>query len=57
MPYEKGQEDVFVELVGQLEFAKSNAERAWRAALAQGTDNPTTAVHGLVSVMQKIREQ
>lgn len=41
--------------LGQLEFAKRNAERALRAAQGVGSDNPTTRVHELVQFMQAIK--
>lgn len=54
--YQKGQQAVFAALIEQLEFATNNAARSLQAAEANGTDNPTTRVHELVSFMQKIRE-
>lgn len=53
--YKKGTNDIFSHLVGQLEFAKSNAVRSLREAQVNGTDNPTTRVHELVIFLQGIR--
>lgn len=53
--YQKGQQALFAELIGQLEFATKNAQRALREANASGTDNPTTRVHELVSFMRGIK--
>ena len=52
--YKKEADDVFSELIGQLEHAKRNAERALRAANLNGTDNPSTRVHELVTYLQQI---
>lgn len=46
---------LFNELIGQLEFATGNAQRALREANASGTDNPTTRVHELVSFIRGIK--
>lgn len=54
--YEKGSQDIFTMLQGQLEFAKNNAERSLRQAEASGTDNPTTRIHELVSFLQAINQ-
>lgn len=54
--YEKDHRSIFGELVGQLELAKNNAERALQESERNGTDNPSTRVHELVGVMQKIKE-
>jgi hypothetical protein len=53
--YEKGTNTVFATLIGELEFAKNNAERALRETEANGTDNPSTRVHELVSFLQLIK--
>lgn len=52
--YKKGAGDICSELINQLERAKSNAERALRAANLNGTDNPSTRVHELVTYLQEI---
>lgn len=54
--YDKGSEDIFMSLLGQLEFAKNNAERSLRQAEASGTDNPTTRIHELVGFLQTINQ-
>lgn len=53
--YEKGANNIFAMLLDQLEFAKNNAVRSLREAGANGTDNPTTRVHELVSFLQAIK--
>ena len=53
--YEKGAKDVFAKLVGQLDFAKANAQRGLRAAEATCTDNPTTKIHELVEYLQNLK--
>lgn len=55
--YEKGLNDVFAKLIDQLEFAKTNAIRALNAATTNGTENPMTRVHELVTFMQDIKKQ
>jgi len=55
--YQKGRQDVFSELIGNLEFAKDNSERALTAAQQSHTDNPSTLVHELVEFLQHIKEQ
>ena len=54
--YEKGCEKVFSSLYEQLEFAKSNAERALVCASKNHTDNPSTNIHTLVHFLQNLRE-
>lgn len=53
--YEKGARGLFAELIDQLEFAKSNAQRALDAAVQQHTDNPSTRIHELVAFLQNIK--
>lgn len=53
--YEKGANSVFATLIGELEFAKNNAERSLRETEANGTDNPSTRVHEMVSFLQSIK--
>ncbi len=53
--YAKGNSDVFAQLVDQLDFAINNAERALQSAEADGTDNPTTYVHELVTFLRNIK--
>lgn len=55
--YAKGDNGVFSKLVGQLEFAINNAERASQASIANDTDNPSTRVHELVRFLQNIKKQ
>ena len=54
--YEKGANDVFLNLLDQLELAKNNAVRALDAANSGYTDNPTTHVHELVEFLQHIKD-
>ncbi|MBA6231989.1 MULTISPECIES: RloB family protein [unclassified Colwellia] len=53
--YAKGSDDIFERLSGQLEFAKSNAQRSLAHALTDHTDNPTTYIHELVDYLQKLK--
>ena len=53
--YTKGARNTFTQLLGQLDFAKHNAERALQAAQANNTDNPTTRMHQLVDYLQRIK--
>ena len=53
--YEKCQKGLFTQLIEQLNFAKSNADRALTAARRCGTDNPTTHIHQLVEYLQRIK--
>jgi hypothetical protein len=53
--YEKGADNIFVTLMDQLKFAKDNAARSLCEAQANGTDNPTTRIHELVSFLQEIK--
>jgi len=55
--YEKGLKSVFTSLAGQLDFAKVNAERAWAESARNGTDNPSTRIHELVSFLQAIKKK
>lgn len=53
--YEKGGLKLFSSLFEQLEFAKSNADRALQEANNTHTDNPSTNVHELVDYLQNIK--
>ncbi len=53
--YSKGDNAIFTQLLGQLEFAKQNAIRANKAASSNHTDNPTTLVHELVEYLQDLK--
>lgn len=53
--YAKGDNDIFSALVGQLDFAKSNAARALLTATENDSDNPTTRAHELVDFLQNIK--
>lgn len=55
--YAKGKQSVFATCIEQLEFAKANAARSLKAATDNGTDNPSTRVHELITFMQGIKEQ
>jgi hypothetical protein len=54
--YQKGQRAVFGQLIGQLEFAINNAERALRECERNGTDNPSTRVHELIKFIRNIKQ-
>lgn len=53
--YSKGDNAIFTQLLGQLEFAKQNAIRANKTANSNHTDNPTTLVHELVEYLQDLK--
>lgn len=53
--YKKEQKDTFSVLLGQLNFAKHNAERVLVACQSGHTDNPSTHVHELVEYLQQIK--
>lgn len=54
--YEKGNNGLFTSLIGQLDFAKSNAIRSLQAAHENHTDNPKTNIHELVEFLQNIKQ-
>lgn len=54
--YAKGSRNVFSHLLGQLAFAKANADRSQADEKRRGSDNPSTQVHCLVEYLQKIKE-
>ncbi|WP_409439200.1 RloB family protein [Psychromonas sp. GE-S-Ul-11] len=53
--YEKGNDKVFSQLIGQLEFAKQNAKRALKHSDSSFTDNPSTNIHELIDYLQNIK--
>ena len=53
--YTKGNTGIFPELLGQLDFAKKNAEHALQHATNTLTDNPTTKVHEILTFMENIK--
>lgn len=53
--YEKGKNNVFTSLLGQLEFAKANSKRAMDASESTGIKNPSTQIHELVTYLQAIK--
>lgn len=53
--YAKGHQGIFAKLVSQLDFAKANAARTLAIAGGNGTDNPSTHVHELVTFLQQIK--
>jgi len=55
--YSKGDNDTFLLLLEQLDFAKNNAGRALQAAKNNHTDNPSTRVHELVDFLQNIKNE
>ncbi|MEZ4662066.1 MAG: RloB family protein [Caldilineaceae bacterium] len=50
--YQKGAHDIFAQLIERTEQAIRHAEQANRQAEHNDTDNPTTAVHELVTYLQ-----
>lgn len=54
--YEKGRRMIFAELIKQLEQAKNYAKRALQDSERNQTDNPSTRVHELVEVLQKLKD-
>lgn len=54
--YNKGLKGVFSKLHDQLEFAKANAIRVEKQALANYSDNPSTNINDLVDYLQKLDE-
>lgn len=55
--YSKGQEGMFEQLRGQLDFAIANAQRALLHARASRTDNPTTLVHELAEALRSLTKE
>ncbi|MGL4860854.1 MAG: RloB family protein [Enterobacteriaceae bacterium] len=53
--YEKGAQTIFSNLVNQLEQARHRAERALQESERNQTDNPSTRVHELIQVLQKLK--
>lgn len=53
--YSKGDKKVFCELLGQLEFAKKNAQRALKSVKNNFTDNPSTHIHELIDYLQNLQ--
>lgn len=49
--YEKGQDDIFVLLKDKLNFAIQNAKKANQESVENNTDNPSTAIVGLVEYL------
>jgi len=54
--YTKGDNNVFLALINQLDFARNNAVRSLQTAEANHTDNPTTHMHELVTFLQDIKK-
>lgn len=54
--YQKGTSNIFKQLIDSLEFAKANSARALQEAVRNGTDNPSTRIHELVSFLQTIKQ-
>lgn len=53
--YEKGNNNIFRSLAGQIEFAKENAARALVCAKDNHTDNPSTSIHDLIDYLQNLK--
>ena len=53
--YNKGRSGTFFHLLSRLETAKVNAANSLQAATAQGTDNPSTQIHDIITFLQNIR--
>ncbi|EXJ09649.1 RloB family protein [Nitrincola nitratireducens] len=54
--YEKGRGGIFSDLICQLGQAINYAERGLRESERNATDNPSTRVHELVRVLQKLKD-
>ena len=54
--YEKGLRTVFLDLIGQLDFAINNARRVIKESEQTGSDNPSTRVHELVCYLQRLKK-
>lgn len=55
--YQKGRKDIFLTLIEQLDFAKSNSERILKNSETSGNPNPSTKVHELVNYLQNIKKK
>ena len=54
--YSKGRKQVYSELQDRLADARQRAEQRLAAALADGSDNPSTEVHLLLDAMTKLKK-
>ncbi len=54
--YSKGDENIFITLIDQLEFAKNNAKRALNNSIENHTDNPSTNIHELIEYLQTLED-
>lgn len=54
--YEKGQSNIFSDLLSQLEKAKRFAAQSLEEGRRNDTDNPTTRIHKLVEVLQGLKD-
>lgn len=54
--YNKAQQTLFSQLIDQLEFAKSNAQRILKENERNATDNPSTKIHELVIFLQDLKK-
>jgi len=55
--YEKGDKNVFLATVKDLDFAINNAKRSLKQSEQTGTDNPSTNVHELVEYLRNIKKK
>jgi len=53
--YEKGNNNTFISLSPQIEFAKENAARSLNYANENHTDNPSTSIHDLIDYLQNLK--
>ncbi len=53
--YEKGHKNIFTQLQDKLEKAKKNAKKSLKDSKKTDTDNPSTRVHELVNILQKLK--
>lgn len=53
--YEKGNDNIFLSLSQQIEFAKENATRSLKCAKDNHTDNPSTSIHDLIDYLQNLK--
>lgn len=54
--YSKGRKQVYTELQDRLADARQRAQQRLDAALADGSDNPTTEIHLLLDAMEALKQ-
>ncbi|WP_241622850.1 RloB family protein [Rosenbergiella australiborealis] len=55
--YNKNDKSIFLQLVGQLDFAIQNSIRARQEALSSGNDNPSTKIDELVTELVEMKKR